>query len=895
MIRKTILALVAALVATIASAQVKSVMDKVPTDSLVNILRPDYIRLDRPIAVKSIVADGDRTIRVRLSSNADLLPLTRKMIATAQDSLRQWLGMPHARLEIMTGKTDLAAQASDDTTTCGMPPHAQPVVRQDEEAGRPLAGRNIALWPSHGRYYEPSLGRWEWQRGRLNTTVEDLLTPSIALPFLIPMLENAGAMVLTPRERDTTQTCVIVDDTETGFTATLAAKSKTKGFGKYSTLSGKTNPFALGNAQTFNMTDADSLTFRGVAPATGRMMVYVAYARTPEAAGPVSVTVRHAVGTTHYTLDQRMGGGMWMPLGMSAFREGGEWSVTIKGRGLVSADAVRIGGGMGTVERGGSISGMPAWAEGARYYLQTDGFDYAKVLSVSEGRNEYTDDINCRGEWVNSLVADKHIPIDMALALHTDAFVTMNDSVIGTLCIVSTSKRGGKLADGRSTLTSRQLAWHVLNALRMDIRRSWNTKWLFRGITDKSYSESRRPDVPTLLLELMSHQNVADISHALHPAFRRDAARSIYKGILRYLAGNDAAVSPLAPSRVGLRFEQGDTLSLHWSFTPDTLEPSAVAERYEVYQGERLIMTTSDTVAMVRQPLDGKIRTYWVVAIGPGGRSLPSEAVPACLWRNGRKALLVEGMDRLAAPATLRSPSWSGVLVGQDPGAPWHGDRYTTGEQYDFDTNNEWKDDDEPGCGASYADMECVAMAGSATMSGGPSGVAMCMRLEGYSFVGVTKSFFDADTSGQDTTRYAFVRINLDRQRTTSYGDAGFRHSIYTEGFRRHVESIIATGVTTVVSGSFVGSDIGDEATREWCAMTLGFKPRTGHATRTFRLTASPRWMRDNCLMGKRNDVWHQQADAIEPASPSAKTVCRYADSQMSAGVAYGNVIVMGL
>ena len=195
MIRKTILALVAALVATIASAQVKSVMDKVPTDSLVNILRPDYIRLDRPIAVKSIVADGDRTIRVRLSSNADLLPLTRKMIATAQDSLRQWLGMPHARLEIMTGKTDLAAQASDDTTTCGMPPHAQPVVRQDEEAGRPLAGRNIALWPSHGRYYEPSLGRWEWQRGRLNTTVEDLLTPSIALPCLITMLENAGAMV----------------------------------------------------------------------------------------------------------------------------------------------------------------------------------------------------------------------------------------------------------------------------------------------------------------------------------------------------------------------------------------------------------------------------------------------------------------------------------------------------------------------------------------------------------------------------------------------------------------------------------------------------------------------------------------------------------------------------
>ena len=45
--------------------------------------------------------------------------------------------------------------------------------------------------------------RWEWQRARMFGTVEDLFTQSFVLPYLTPMLENAGATILIPRERDT--------------------------------------------------------------------------------------------------------------------------------------------------------------------------------------------------------------------------------------------------------------------------------------------------------------------------------------------------------------------------------------------------------------------------------------------------------------------------------------------------------------------------------------------------------------------------------------------------------------------------------------------------------------------------------------------------------------------
>ena len=51
-----------------------------------------------------------------------------------------------------------------------------PLVRTDELWSRGLSGRHIALWQSHGRYYEAKTDRWEWQRAATFRTVEDLYT-----------------------------------------------------------------------------------------------------------------------------------------------------------------------------------------------------------------------------------------------------------------------------------------------------------------------------------------------------------------------------------------------------------------------------------------------------------------------------------------------------------------------------------------------------------------------------------------------------------------------------------------------------------------------------------------------------------------------------------------------
>ena len=77
-----------------------------------------------------------------------------------------------------------------------------------------LSGKHIALWGSHGRYYHQTMEQWLWQRAKLWTTVEDVYTSSYTMPFLVPMLENAGAVVVQPRERDTQRAEEVVDDTE---------------------------------------------------------------------------------------------------------------------------------------------------------------------------------------------------------------------------------------------------------------------------------------------------------------------------------------------------------------------------------------------------------------------------------------------------------------------------------------------------------------------------------------------------------------------------------------------------------------------------------------------------------------------------------------------------------
>jgi len=99
-----------------------------------------------------------------------------------------------------------------------------------------------------------------------------------------------------------------------------------------------------------------------------------------------------------------------------------------------------------------------------------------------------------------------NIPVDLSFAFHSDAGTTRNDSIIGTLGIYFTNN-GASYANGTERKASAVLTDMVMTSIVNDIRSAYEPCWTRRQMWDKSYFEARVPEVPAMLLELLSHQN----------------------------------------------------------------------------------------------------------------------------------------------------------------------------------------------------------------------------------------------------------------------------------------------------------------------------------------------------------------------------------------------------
>ncbi|MDE5693896.1 MAG: xanthan lyase, partial [Duncaniella sp.] len=368
---------------------------------------------------------------------------------------------------------------------------------------------------SHGRYYDANEDRWQWQRGRLMGTVEDLYSVSYVYPYLVPMLENAGAYVMMPRERDTSTIEIIVDAdgglAQNGYSEKNGAKTwstaeNKRGFAyKSDILTGTTNPFVQGSLRKVptvkDINKASSAIWTADIPEQGEYALYVSYASLPESARDARYRVKSLRGVEEFQVNQTMGGGTWVYLGTFPFAQGSSpvvelLNVSEEDGKVVTADAIKIGGGQGNIKRGSgdtaSTSGYPRFTEGARYWLQWAGIP-SSVYSITEGENDYEDDYKSRGMWVNYLAGGSKslpgqnglgIPVDLSFALHTDAGTTSDDvTTVGTMPIVSTA--GGTLGNGKSRKTALTYANTVTNQIIDDIWSLYDPNWTRRKLRNK--------------------------------------------------------------------------------------------------------------------------------------------------------------------------------------------------------------------------------------------------------------------------------------------------------------------------------------------------------------------------------------------------------------------------
>lgn len=729
-------------------------------------------------------------------------------------------------------------------------------ISRPNEISRGLQDRHIAIWQSHGNYFKNDKNEWGWQRPRLFCTTEDLFTQSFVLPYVIPMLENAGAIVYTPRERDTQKNEIIVDNDTPNASLYLEVGSKKahwatapiKGFAqKKAIYRDGENPFTDGTCRFIpterkkKNKDQAFAEWVPTLPAKGEYAVYVSYRTLPNSVNDAKYLVFHNGGVTEFKVNQKIGGGTWVYLGTFEFDKGNnDYGMVVLSNessehGVVCADAVRFGGGMGNIERGGKTSGLPRYLEGARYSAQWAGMPY-EVYAGRKGENDYADDINTRSNTINYLSGGSvynpqqpglGIPLEMTMALHSDAGCSKTDELIGSLGIYTTDFNNGKLNTGIDRYASRDLADILLTQIQKDIYSSYNLSWTRRSMWNRNYSETRLPATPSTIIELLSHQNFADMQLGHDPNFKFTVGRAIYKGILQFVAGQhdkEYVVQPLPVSNFAIRFrKKKNTLELSWKGENDPQEPTAQPREYIVYtrigyggfDNGTLVSKTSHTVKI--EP--GLVYSFKVTAVNRGGESFPSEILSAYKAKREReRVLIINGFDRVSGPAVINTFDKAGFDLEQDPGVPYLSNISFSGAQIGFDRAQAGKEG-EGSLGYSGSELEGMKIAGNTFDYPFIHGKAI-QAAGKYSFVSCSDEAVENGTVTLEDYPVVDYILGMEKEDPV--------HKVYYKTFSSAMQRIITSycqsGGNLFVSGAYVGSDMsGTQGNREFTEKILKY------------------------------------------------------------------------
>lgn len=795
-----------------------------------------------------------------------------------------------------------------------------------------LQNRHLSLWASHGRYYYADRDVWKWQRPNLFCTNEDLFTQTIVVPYLIPMLQNAGAIVFTPRERDWQTNEIVIDNDDAVKSVYYFEKEGSKrwkncdslGFANCSRLKDGENPFRMGTVRQAKATKrkkTSQVSYQPRFKEAGKYAVYVSYQSLPKSVSDAKYIVYHKGEATEFSVNQRMGGGTWVYLGTFDFDKGcNEFNRVVctnkaSRRGVVTTDAVRFGGGMGNIERGGYTSGLPRCLEGARYYAQWAGAPY-KVYGGRKGENDYADDINTRSLMTNWLGGGsvymparkgKHVPIELSLALHSDAGYNRDGkSTFGALAICTTDYNDGILNSGISRFTSKDFARALRDNLVTDLTAQFG-EFGKRYLWDRNYSETRLPEVPSAILEMLSHQNFPDMRIAQDPLGKFYIARSIYKTILRFVNSNHGTryvVQPLAPQNFSVTQNQGVAL-LSWTAQLDKTEPSARPTSYIIYKAEGQggfdNGTIVNTTRCQMQLEPGKLYHFKVAAVNAGGESFTTETLSVLYNPAASKSvLIVNNFHRLASPQVVDDEEKQGFDLNQDPGVSYGLTAGWSGKQQVFDRS---RMGNETSFGLGFSGNEMIGKFVAGNDFNYVEAHATSIAASGKYNISSCSS--EVIASGRvQMKNYQAVDLINGLERHDGYTHAFFKS--FTPALQNSIRQYASQGGRILISGSYTGSDMQTEEEQAFLSdiLKLSYEPTGSTAiTRDINPEDSTVTERDSIVYTSPNvkglglqfsyynelNAQHYAAthpEILKPVGNYAFTAMQY-DTGTSAAVAY--------
>lgn len=980
----------------------QAVLSKVPDNVNPGGLRVNQVKQN----------DANRSITLQLSENFTYLPVNRDLISNFERTVKKALpdSLQNYAVHLNVGNKAFSSYISSLDKLPAKYQQNTPFVYPANPYIHPSKGMEgdiVAMWHSHGRYYKN--GGWAWQRPFLFSTAEDIFTMSFVLPFLTPMLENAGAYVFLPRERDINDIELIIDNDRNPYGAVYSDTTYKEMTGAKKWVDGELegfiydiprfrdteNPFENGTYRQVETIKSGKPSLAGWyadIPRDGEYAIYVSYKSLPNSTEDARYVVNYSGGSREFVVNQKMGGGTWIYLGTFPLEAGYDDVVPVVmlsnrtekgGNTVVTADAVKIGGGMGNIERSPrrsdvkwdaeelvvdlpdeevsseeevvdgevegeedlddegnplkesapaakpaastkksgpapkfSTSGLPRFLEGARYWLHWAGFPES-VYSGYNGTDDYKDDYSSRGKWVNYLAGGSRvlpdrkglgIPVDISFALHTDAGKRSDDTFVGTLGIYYT-KGGISYADGTPRSNSRILTDMIMRQVVGDIRQNYEPRWTRRAMWDKSYAEAHTAEVPSTLLELLSHQNFADMQYGLDPTFRFTVSRAIYKAMGRFVAerkDRQFVVQPLPVQAFAITQSKKNTFTLSWLPTDDPIEPTAkptkyiVMERSEGDLGFKKIGETKSTAFEVKIK-DNSIHSFYILAANDGGLSFPSEIL-ACREGNGNPVLIVNGFTRVSAPMSFSSGGKAGFKGEEDFGVPYKYDINFGGYQTEFSRGA------GDGFGRSNSNHVTTIVGGNTFDYPALHGKAIAASGRGF----VSCSLQAVEDGRVKLSGFSAVDLILGKQKLTDVGgSSGKRKSLFpafSSDLQKEIAAYVDKGGRLIVSGQNMVSDLyspkAPKGSADFAVNTLGLgnssdRSKSGKVNGAFLQGINGKSLGYSSSLNRDNYII-ESAEVVEPAEGiPADVFLTFPDSGKPAGYIVdrgkGTVAVMSI
>ena len=551
------------------------------------------------------------------------------------DEVDAWLeDLPaHVRVELPEGLPPIPPVPVKEA---GGPPADHP---GESEGG--LSGKAVYLSQCHGFIWYESLDGFSTQRGNLYDTVEDFHNPEGMNQYLAPMLENAGARVFTARERDMNPLMAIADNDGDGYSESGPGfEDGPAGFAEHGPWAYGEDPFDAGTTRRF---PAGSVaTWVPEVPEDGRYAVYVSWDSDSDNTTAATYTITHPGGVIERTYDQTVHGStwqyvetLWLPAGVGGLTV----ELVGEGSGWLSADAVRIGGGMADVLRDGGTSGRPRWEDGATQYIQWNGAPTSVYDPYGDGDGS---DPSSRSRW-----ADWEHPSGedaVYLSWHSNAGGGTGTSVYYT-ATTSASTYG----------ISRDFAELLDEEIVDSARALWDSDWTDRGTHERDFSEvnpAHNDEMASALVELAFHDHAGDVELLKDPVFRWDASRAMYRAVVRYFAdqdGTDPVFLPEPPEGFAVT-QDAEGVRVDWQDGLVGAPFGDAATRYLLFRSADGRSWDEGSPASPGDLLElepGELVFLRVASVNDGGVSFPSETLGVRRAAGRAPVLVVSAFDRL--------------------------------------------------------------------------------------------------------------------------------------------------------------------------------------------------------------------------------------------------------